>query len=596
MRLFGLQALPLVLALLLVAVLLASSHWLRRPSRRVEVPSLALWLTAVQPRERPWLARLRLGFLSSLAIAAALLLALGDPRPRYTPERVVLLIDRGVSMSAHDVSPTRLAEAKRLAHARIDALRGEDAALIISFAGHAMAHGSLTSERASLHAAVAAISASDAPSRIERALKLGSTLAPGARMVVFSDSASAPEHELVRVGRSARNVGISSFAARPYPLDRSHAEALLVLENFGDDLERGELRVHALGAHGALLHQESVSLPPGARVSRTLTDLPGRAITLQATLTLAAGPDALSRDDQALAVLDDRPAPRVLLVSAGDRYLEAALLVDQELRVTRIEPGAYRGPTDHDLVIFDRTEPREQPAVPALYLGLPTPLSCTGSATGPFFDRVRSASWLAGLSLRDVNIAQARRCSLQPGDVALGATRGGTPLLVQGVRAAPFVALTFALADSDLALRAAFPVLLLRALDQLTERAPERPPARAGEPLVLPLPRAASEARLRVVDRDEARAAPEGATLPVAITDAGAHVLVERAGRYVLEADALQHSFVVTAHAGPIRPGATPPSGSASAPAATLFWPWIAAAALLLLGLEWLAHLRRWVT
>jgi hypothetical protein len=542
MRLFGLDAWTLTFALLAVAALLAALYLRKRPTRRVVVPSLALWLALEGTGGRRSAAK-SLSFLLALLIASLLLGALADPRPAYQPEDIVLLIERGSAMSARDVPGTRLDEAKRAAHARVDALRPGDRAQVVSFAAHVTVNSALTSERERLHAAIERVQASDAHSDTSAAEAFVRTL-QRSRVVLFS-SAELRADERVRIGSSDRNVGITAFAARSYPLDRAHASCLITVANFGSQRERVVLRVSS----DVTLHEEAFSLEPHAELTRTLEDLPGRT-PLQASIELA-GADPLPADDRAEAASFAR-APRVLLVSPGDRYLEAALLVDPQLELTRAESFQ---PGDFDVVIFDRSTPSTEPGLPALYLGATGPVQRGAEIARPYFDRVQATPLLAGLALRNVNIARAISTRLGANERALAASANGTPLLIEGPR---FLALTFALPDSDFALRAAFPVFVLRAIEHLRGEPAAVDTHRAGEPFTV-----------------------RAAGTP------GARIAFDRAGRYELD-----RPLAILPHAGPIAPQG---AGTRTQPATLAwYWPILALAALLLLAFEYVAFRRGW--
>ncbi|MET0287483.1 MAG: VWA domain-containing protein [Polyangiales bacterium] len=550
MRLFGLDAWSLALALALVGALLVALYLRKRPARRQHVPSLALWSSVVAGGTRARRS-LPLSLLLALLIASLLLGALSDPRPAYQASEFTLLIERGVAMSARDVGGTRLEAAKRAAHARVDALRPGDRAQVISYAAHASTHSALTEDHAALHAAIDHIAQSDARSDPQAPF-------PRRAHVVSFGGTNVRADERVPIGSSQRNVGIRRFSARSYPLDRAHGSCLITVANFGPREERVTLRVRA----EALLHQETFVLPAQGELTRTLDDVAGTE--LEASITLADGPDPLAADDRALAVLPRR-APRVLLVSPGDRYLEAALRIDPQLQVAK--EGA------HELVIFDRTLPDRAPDVPALYLGPPAqggqfPLARGTHVQRPYFERLQSTPLLTGLGLRDVNITRALSTVLEVEDHALAASADGTPLLVEGRRQAPFLALTFALGESDLGLRAAFPVLLLRMIDQLLGEPVAAETQVAGQPLPYP-------ASLR---------APDGTLTPL--------VAFERAGRHELVVGEQNVPIAVLAHAGSIAPQgrATPPPARTS-----WYWPALAGLAAILLVLEQVGFRRGWL-
>ena len=118
---------------------------------------------------------------------------------------------------------------------------------------------------------------------------------------------------------------------------------------------------------------------------------PGEGTRLEARLRPPQGDgsvDALAVDDRAFALLPPRTKQRVLLVSAGNLFLEGALLLDENLAVTKIAPNAY-DPADtarFDAVIFDGYTPEDAPRVHALYLapdGPGSPWKSRGRGNSP---------------------------------------------------------------------------------------------------------------------------------------------------------------------------------------------------------------------
>jgi hypothetical protein len=568
MRLRGLDALELSLTLALVLAALLLLYWLRRPARRVVVPALALWASVLpeQRRVTAVLSRVRglLSLVLALVIAAGLVFALSDPErdDGGQARSLVLLLDVSASMAARDDGVSRLELAKQRARAAIRALGPRDRALLIGFDATPTPHTTWTDDRALLLAALERTRASDRVSDLLRATELALALiekTPHAELVLYSDGAHADaravrdllarqprvvaRHE--RVGERANNLAITRFAVRRYPLDKAHHESLISLANFGDQPEALTLEIRS---GGRLLFQEALTLAARGEHTRTLSDLPGASSLLEARILPARGSDALALDDRASARLPARKRTRVLLVTRGDRYLEAALLLDDELDVTELAPDQYRDARGYDVVVFDGTLPQTAPRVPALYLGpLGTsghsPLAIIGALERPFFERVREThSLVRQLSLEDVNIARAAALELARGDVAIGATQAQKPLLVAGSRdGVPFILLAFALRESDLPLRAAFPLLMLRALDQLTTPGG--------------------------VARDE---------LAIA-----SHVAAS-------ESDLVQRERVFSA--GPVEQKRAPQSSLFSG----RVWPLLALSALCLLALEWLTFHRRW--
>lgn len=617
----GLSGLEFALSLLAFGGAVVALYLLREHRRRVEVPALALWQGVLQSKSSATLAR-RLRRIASLLLAlcivALILLGLADPLLSSPGQgrHVVLLLDTSASMAATDEAPSRLEAARHLARRFVDTLGPADRAVVVAFDQRPRLHGGFSDARAELLETIAEVSQTDAAADLASAVALARDLLRGRSrpaLWVFSDgnlrrvkeaeaelAAAEPAIDVryVRVGKHGRNVAITGFATRRYPLDRSHQECMLRLESFSDVDEPVRLSVRSAGA---LLYEEELTLAPKSPVTRTLTDIVAPDRLLEAELVAQRGPDALASDDRAFAVLPPQRPLRVTLVSAGNRYLEAALLLDESLEVHEVAPEAYRDDQDADVLVFDHVRPAREPARPALYLGPGDgpgyfPLPVDGSVDRPYFDRVEAEHpSLRKLALADVNIAQAARTRPAPEDRVLASTAARVPLLVEGSRAAPFLALTFDVRRSDLPLRAAYPLFLLRSLTLLSGRDDGFEPARsAGELMRVALPEGASSADLL---------RPDGQSEPLALRDGEASFWAHRAGVYRLRTDRgeLVTSVRTPADESAIAPSdtllRTPPSAPQGRPESVWGqrpWPALVALALALLALEWITFHRRW--
>src|SRR5207302_7197370 len=131
-----LAPLAAVLALTLPAIIALYFLKIRRPTR--VVPALHLWPTQIRDRQAnvPW-QRLRpswLLFLQLLAAAALVAAAVQPvlPAGASLARHSIVLLDASASMQATDVTPSRLAEAKRQANGLIDQLGPQDRMTIIT--------------------------------------------------------------------------------------------------------------------------------------------------------------------------------------------------------------------------------------------------------------------------------------------------------------------------------------------------------------------------------------------------------------------------------------------------------------------------------
>ncbi len=250
--------------------------------RVVAVPFSPLWERILRDKEATTLfSKLKrlLSLLLQLALLALLVLALGDPRAAESlikGRTVVVLVDASASMQATDVAPSRLGVAKDEVKKMIRGLGGADRMLIAQMDAMVTPLGPMTGDTSALEREVDSIAAADTRADFPRSLRFATDVLRGAErgeIVVVSDGAlgpaddaSGPVHlggaklSYVRIGKQGRNVGITQFSVRRYPLDRSRYEVMLELTNSSPDVEDVELQL--LG-DGALVDLDEA--PPAAR-------------------------------------------------------------------------------------------------------------------------------------------------------------------------------------------------------------------------------------------------------------------------------------------------------------------------------------------
>jgi hypothetical protein len=623
MRLSGLSVAQLLLLLGAASAVTMALYLLKLRRRRVQVSFIPLWESLLTDRHASRLfARIQqlISLLISLTVVALLSLALGNPEPRAeaaSTRHLVVLIDAGVTMQAHDVSPNRLsaalAEARRLARSAGPNLQ----ILVARMDSGATPLSPMSGEPRELERALASVAPTDLPTDHQRAYRFALDVLrgrSGAEIAVLSDAAVAPEPTLSRaladngiklsylpIGRRGDDVGISAFAVRRYPLDKNRSELLLELYSAATHAETLEL---TLLGDGTPIDVQHLTLEPGASTRRVYDDVTGVSHTLEARLAIRGDHDDLRANDRAYAVLPEKRRVHVLCVTDGNRYLEAALLLDEYLDVDMVTPPQYTSAARYDVVIFDRFVPAESPGRPALYLepqgtSHAQPLEVVGRIARPFFDHLlREHPVLRFTALRDANVASALLVRPEPEDSVLAGDARGA-LIVAGKRAGqPFVALTFDLQASDLPLRVAWPLLLLNTIDWFTgDRQDYVPAATVGKPVTIPLPEGVKGVRLRGPDRRTRELGVSGDKVTLTPSRAGFYRIAWNGGeRFVavnLSPDAhrdLTPQPQLRAGAG--TPVARPVVGAAG-------WqrpPWalLVLAVLLLVTTEWLSYHRRW--
>lgn len=273
-----------LLGLLLVPVI----RWLHRggrPRAAVPVARAALWRAAPaewpaegarQPPDPAWRRR--------ALLAALLALALAGPQWPLPQTRITLWVDDSPSMLTREVGGTRLSVGLAQARSALATLPGAEVELrTLSAPWRLRAIGD----------ALPAAGAPPAPppAALLRADREHWLLTDGTNAALQAWPGGQRAARVLQVGSVARNVGITSVAARRPAGDPAFVDVRVRLTNGGDRAEARELLV---AGEGGAAQRLTVDLAAGATETRQLR-LP-QASRLQVRLTPG---DALPEDDEA---------------------------------------------------------------------------------------------------------------------------------------------------------------------------------------------------------------------------------------------------------------------------------------------------------
>jgi hypothetical protein len=171
------------IVLLLVPLLLLLLYFLRLKRKPLQVPSTFLWKKSIEDLHVnslfQWLREnvlLLLQLLTLLALIYAVM-AFQFHGKSSEGQHYIVMLDNSASMSATDVTPSRLHEAKRLALQEIDSHADDDVGMVIVFNSSAEILQSYTSDKGLLRAAVEKIQQTQRLTRIDDALSLADSLA-----------------------------------------------------------------------------------------------------------------------------------------------------------------------------------------------------------------------------------------------------------------------------------------------------------------------------------------------------------------------------------------------------------------------------------
>ncbi len=575
-----------------VALLIVLMYWLKPRPMRVRVASNLIWrrlATASPPALDRW--RWWISLLLALAIGLSIALALARPQASALggiAKRIVLVLDDSPSM---------------LARGRDGSSRWEQAveraSRIISTAG--LAGEIMVLDTLGRSGTPEWLRPGNALARV-RGLSPGSAgvarmpLVPSGEHVdayLLTDGVARldvpPRLAVESVFEPADNVGITAFDAKPSLRDPTRCQALVQVFNASVRSKRVRL---ALTGENGFAFERDLDLPAGATVNQTVDVTDYAAGVLRGEVR--AADDGFDIDDVAYAIVAPHRARRVLLVTAGNRYLERSLGRLPGVVLTVMKPAQYRATADYDANVFDRFAPPEPPAQGALLFRPPPAawLPAFGrTTTNPVITRWDQSNPLAAnVSWRAVHIQRAALASPSARDpqtdivLASGASEG--VLVAAGGAASRWIAVGFALEDSNFAMQPAFPVFLGGALAWLADDAATL--SRGLGRVEIPF----ADAKVTGSDgHPVATANIPGATMfdaarPGVFAVASGAIAARVVANVVdpLYSDVNRSRFAVAAVAGS-QGGSTPRFG---------FEPWVGllALAVALLSLEWLAYAR----
>jgi hypothetical protein len=616
---------PGALALLALAAPIVILYMLKLRRREVQVSSTLLWSLLLRDREAnaPW-QRLKRNLLLFLQLLLLLLLVLALARPflpvpTVASGTIALLLDGSASMNAADLTPTRFAVAQAAARKIVEDMPAGSQATVILVTDQPQTLINASGRKDELLRAIdqarPGATAADWASAV--ALASGAISAGSAERstIVFISDGGLPgdlpplpgEVRYIPVGRSGDNLAVSALSLRPAG---SGPVLFASVSNHGAEDREAIL---SISLDGELYNAQTVRVPAGGSADVVLSGLPREPAVYQASLSLpataAAGQtlDALPLDDTAWAVYAPPTSGRVLLVSAGNIFLEQALAALPGLQPFRAPADAPLPADPFDLYIFDGLPVGQLPPQDVLIINPAPPEGETDPANLPWLEvgghftattgiRLAEDPLLRFVDFSDVHILRARSAQVPDWARALMTAEGG-PLLFAGETGGRRVAvLTFDLHDSDLPLQIAFPILIANLIDWLSPAQVLSAPdgLRPGETITIRPPAGATAVVIQSPSGAAFGARPgERGVLFANTRELGPYVVTVSAGEQVLSVSRFAVNLFDPGESD-IQPQETITVGRSPVGAAEQneigqleFWPWLAAVALGVLLVEW---------
>ncbi|MEY5009490.1 MAG: hypothetical protein RLZZ253_629 [Verrucomicrobiota bacterium] len=482
----------------------------RREKRSVS--ALFLWeRVLLENRHRALFQRLRhpLSLLLQLLIFLTLVAALAKPNLHpgaLAGGATVLVLDSRARMQAIEPDGrTRFAHAIQTARSLVSNASEKNPFAIVVAGAQTRAVSGFSAHPNILAGTLKNLEPTDAGGSLSEALLLASQLSRSctqpARILLFSDAlpkSHLPENvQLIPCGRPSENLAITRLASRPLPNSPETCEILLELANFGAQPASPSVD---LRLDGKLLEVKPFQLAPGQQIREFFrVPLPANRSAQGRLVATLSTSDALPLDNQAFAVLPPRPKLRVLLVSQGNWFLEKLLEANQQCSYELVSPPEFRPDlaASFDALILDTPTVPTPEALPKNTLFLQgSPWGPLGPEIAPpLFPETDPTSPLMRLvDFSTVTLLKARSISVpdsaQPWSFQSPLRHLDHPLILTAEHpenSRRIAILGFQIADSNLPLRIAFPILLNNLL-QWFSLSPDSLPLQlsAGQSLELP--------------------------------------------------------------------------------------------------------------
>jgi hypothetical protein len=591
------------------------------------VPSTLLWqrFLAESQANAPF-QRLRHNWLLLLQILLLLLAIFALSRPFFAGESKtgllhIVILDASASMQSKDEAPTRFEKARKEALQLVDTLRDTESMVVLVSGAATDVRQSATGNKAALRRALEAAAPTDSPTRLRDALKLAQTLtlagvqqlegdattnAPSANAVIhlFTDGAVGDLGEFAnkglnlvyhRVGQRGNNAGIVALDLRENPENRRQRALYTGVANYASnavDLAL-DLRFEDRSIEARPLHLEAGETVPLVFLADQVRDG-----TFELRLT---SDDDLAADNSAF-IPSLLPHPiRVLLVTAGNRFLEKALRAAPRVELTTAASLGGNA-VGFDLVVLDDVMPTIWPKVPTLAIRAMGPgwFDTSGAVPGPaIVDWKGTHPLLRYVNFDAVQVAEAVGVKTPSwGITILESTR--TPLIVAGeIEGHRVVWIGFDTLNSTWPLRISFPIFIANAVEWLDPQSAQSGllVVRPGDPFRLPLSEGVTRVELTK---------PDGAKESIEVTPGQRELVIgDTAKSGVYRATAGTNTVTFTASLLDSAESNTKPreqldlgrmgelAADTQRRSSKELWRWIAAGALAMLMFEWWFYHKR---
>jgi Ca-activated chloride channel family protein len=463
---------PAAFIFLITIPIIIVLYLLKQRHREYIFSSLYLWQEALKDLEAnaPW-QKLRKNILMILQIVAMALLifALSNPFINASwgePEIIVLAIDTSLSMQATDVKPSRFEAARSKALSFAANLQPESRVTLISMGGKAVIEENLSRDKKRLMQKITDLKVTNEASDFDDASSLIQSIVkqyPGSRVVLFGD------REMIIPGADTDFFNFSAQADNYAVMLLSHTKTkkgISALSRIGNFSELDADIPVSLYVDEKVFDARNVSAEPGEIVSVYWDGIPLDTLMLECRIDAK---DCLEADNTAFDTVNPASSRKVLLAGGTNFFIEKALSLINGVEIfktNREDADALKG---YELYIFDGFLPPKLPDDGSIMMINPPHndfFEFEGEIQHP---RIKKSAHGLFMHVNDYSFVIGKSKILNVpawGEEVLGAEEG-TVIFAGQLDKRRVLVLGFDLNYSDIALKPAFPIMMVNSLEWL---------------------------------------------------------------------------------------------------------------------------------
>ncbi len=575
-----------------------------RSRRRLTVPTLRFWTASVRAAEvkhrrriqQPW------SLLLQLLGIALLLLAAGQLRfgsaARSARDHVVLL-DTSAWMAARSKGHTLMDEARAIARAYIYRLPSSDRVMLVRADALATPATAFETNRKALEDAIDASRPGATALNLDQAFEFARQIRRihGGRSgetvyIGYGHAAQQPplakgaDLRILPVEASVANCGLRNIALRRSAADPDVWEIMVAVQNYG----AAPRPVTVTLAFGESLAGARRLLVP-ARKSETAT-FQYRSRAAGWLEVRVAPEDDFEGNHRAILEVPARRTLKLLAYTDEPELLKPAFAGSPEVEATFLSPAMYDPGAQADIVVLDRFSPPAPPRCGSIWIEPPgaSPIGVRDTVSSVALTRWRTDHALgAGLRTRDVRLQSAQLLDAAPGDIVIAETdRGPVAVAREGDRKS--VVLGFHPMRTGMRFELATPLLFANILRWMQPDSFRRWELNAGSAGMVNAEVEDEREPVQVLN-EAGRALPhtrQGRIVKFFVGSPG--IVRVAAGNSTTLYSLVLPELADAAWTPPADVRRGLPRQAALAPSFVELWPWLAAAGLIVLLIEWIVY------